>query len=222
MSDDLAGRCGSCAAFMRVREDPQKGLVGDCALEVYPPPILARSTCTRYRPKGAVAPPPRPRAAGEPRRRVPLPPPEGARAGVGATGESAPPEPPLPKEIDLDMDADEFRRVLRQVLKQELAEHVGTSRAELGKRWQGGELVLAPGNKDTQEKRVPIESFFHKIVMVRDKLRVLEQKVNGHPGLSDEEKVQLQAYITGCYGSLTTFNLLFANKDDGFAGAKTD
>ncbi len=114
------------------------------------------------------------------------------------------------------MDADEFRRVLRTVIQQEL----GTSAVDLGGRWQGGEIILKPGKDGTQEKRVPLEQFFHKIVMVRDKLRVLEQKINAHPKLDDEEKVQMQQYITQCYGSLTTFNVLFANKDDGFVGQK--
>ena len=110
------------------------------------------------------------------------------------------------------MDINEFRRVLRQVLHEELS----LSDPQLGNRWQGGEVIMQPGDGNTQEKRVPIETFFHKIVMVRDKLRVLEQKVNGHKGLSDEEKVQMQSYITACYGSLTTFNVLFADRDDHF------
>ncbi len=117
------------------------------------------------------------------------------------------------------MDADEFRSVLREVLSQELAETFGAPDVELGNRWSGGEMVLKPGKADTQEKRISIESFFHKIVMLRDKLRVLEQKVNAHPQLSDEDKVQMQQYITGCYGTLTTFNVLFATKEDGFSGS---
>ena len=111
------------------------------------------------------------------------------------------------------MDINEFRRVLREVLSEEL----GVGEVELGNRWQGGEVVLVPGNTDTQEKRIPLDSFFHKIVMVRDKLRVLEQKINAHKGLGDDDKVQLQQYITGCYGSLTTFNVLFANRSDSFS-----
>lgn len=114
------------------------------------------------------------------------------------------------------MDQDEFRQVLREVLLDEL----GVRDITMGERWEGGELVLLPGKEGTQEKRVPLDVFFKKIVMVRDKLRVLEQKVNGHKGLSDEEKVQLQQYITGCYGSLTTFNVLFREKGDQFTGQK--
>src|SRR5262249_40294899 len=124
----------------------------------------------------------------------------------------------LPTEIDIDMNIDEFRRVLREILSEEL----GISRPPLGARWQGGELVLRPGKEGTQEKRVPIESFFRKIVMIRDKLRLLEAKVNAHPGLSDEDRVQLQSYITACYGSLTTFNLLFSEKSDQFSGSAKD
>ena len=116
------------------------------------------------------------------------------------------------------MDTEEFRRVLRQVLAEELA----ISPVELGGRWQGGELVLKPGKEGTAEKRVPIETFFHKIVMIRDKLRVLEAKLNSSDKLTAEDKVQLQQYVTNCYGSLTTFNVLFAEKNDSFSGQGGD
>jgi hypothetical protein len=82
-------------------------------------------------------------------------------------------------------------------------------------------MILKPGKEGTAEKRLPIETFFHKIVMLRDKLRVLEQKVNASK-LGDEDKVQIQQYVTQCYGSLTTFNVLFANRGDGFVGQKGD
>ncbi len=116
------------------------------------------------------------------------------------------------------MDANEFRRVLRQVIQEEL----GVSAVALGGRWQGGEMVLVPGKEGTAEKRIPIESLFNKVVMIRDKLRVLEQKINGNSKLSNEEKVQMQQYVTGCYGSLTTFNVLFADKGDQFVGQRGD
>ena len=122
----------------------------------------------------------------------------------------------MPAEIGIDMDQDTFREVLREVLLDEL----GVRDVELGDRWNDGEMVLVPGREGTQEKRIPLDVFFKKIVMVRDKLRVLEQKINAHKGLSDEEKIQLQQYITGCYGSLTTFNVLFKRKEDQFSGAK--
>lgn len=85
-------------------------------------------------------------------------------------------------------------------------------------RWSGGKLVLQPGDRDTATKEVPIEDFFHKIVMVRDRLRVLEQKINTHPRLTEAEKIEFEQFVTRCQGSLTTFNALFRDKKDHFVG----
>lgn len=90
----------------------------------------------------------------------------------------------------------------------------------LGEKWEGGTLALQPADKTLKPKEIPIADFFHKIVMLRDRLRVLEQSINSHKNLSDEEKVNMQQYITRCYGSLTTFNVLFKNKEDWFVGDK--
>lgn len=90
----------------------------------------------------------------------------------------------------------------------------------LGDRWQGGTMLLQPADKSLKPKEIPIEDFFHKIVMLRDRVRVMEQQLNAHKGLSDEDKVNLQQYITRIYGTLTTFNVLFKNKEQWFVGEK--
>jgi hypothetical protein len=113
---------------------------------------------------------------------------------------------------------------LKQFVEQTLAaaiEKLGLEKPDavvekLGVRWHGGKMVLHPTDSMLQTKEVPLETFFHKIVMVRNNLRVLEQKINAHEKLSDGEKVEMQQYITRSYGSLTTFNILFKEKEDQF------
>jgi len=212
-------RCGTCARFVRIieriDENGEVTRTGDCLLGVWPSPLYETSTCVEWVQKGTL------KSVDVARRSV-----EVARRPARSThtqaamtrGPQAGPRTPglsLPGDL-LDMDAEEFRRVLRDVIQEELV----TAPVELGGRWQGGEVVLKPGKEGVQEKHVSLESFFHKIVMIRDRLRVLEQKINAHPKLDDEEKVQMQQYVTQCYGSLTTFNVLFAEKDDGFVGQK--
>jgi hypothetical protein len=203
----LEGRCGSCARFVhatdRAGADGKVERVGDCLLGVWPSPLSERGTCTHYAKRGEFKPSTgkRPQATSPKKAGPPV----------------RPPQQPLtiPEDL-LNMDADEFRLVLRHVLRDEL----GLGNAHIGPRWEGGEVILKPGREGVAEKRIPIENLFRKVVLIRDKLRVLEQKINSHPHLTDEEKVQMQQYVTQCYGSLTTFNVLFTSKDDGFVGQR--
>ena len=96
-----------------------------------------------------------------------------------------------------------------------------TETVPLGDKWIKGMMLLQPADKTLKPKEIPIEDFFHKIVMLRDRLRVLEQNINSSKTLNDEEKVNIQQYITRCYGSLTTFNVLFKNKEQHFVGEKS-
>ena len=97
-----------------------------------------------------------------------------------------------------------------------------SSVTELADKWDKGMMTLHPSEAGLKPKEIPIEGFFHKIVMVRDRLRVLEQKVNAHPKLSDADKIEMQQYITRIYGSLTTFNVFFKYKEDNFVGEKSE
>ena len=96
-----------------------------------------------------------------------------------------------------------------------------TQRVAIADKWKGGNLIMEPGEAGLSTKEIPIDTFFHKIVMVRDRIRVMEQKINSSKNLDDLEKVDLQQYITRIYGSLTTFNVLFKNKSDHFVGEKS-
>jgi hypothetical protein len=115
---------------------------------------------------------------------------------------------------EVDVEAHELERLLRRVIREE----AGLTPVAPAERWRGGQLVLKPGRAGVQDKSWPIETFFHKVVMLRNRLRVLEQQINGAE-ISEETKLKLQGYITGCYGTLTSFNVLFAEEDDRFKGS---
>jgi hypothetical protein len=106
---------------------------------------------------------------------------------------------------------------LEQLLRRVIREETGLTAVAPAEKWRGGELVLKPGREGVQPKSVPIDTFFSKIVMLRNRLRVLEQQVNSAE-IPDELKLKLQGYVTGCYGTLTSFNVLFAADDDRFKG----
>lgn len=118
--------------------------------------------------------------------------------------------PPMP------LDAADLELLLRRIIREE----TGLTPVTPAAKWRGGTFILKPGTPGLQEKSWPIETFFHKVVMLRNRLRTLEQQVNA-ADLPDDVKVKLQGYVTGCYGSLTSFNVLFADEEDQFSGASS-
>jgi len=134
----------------------------------------------------------------------------GAPALVSDRERTAPP-------MSLQDQSDDLELLLRRIIREE----AGVTTVTPAAKWRGGTLVLRPGTPGLQEKTWPIETFFHKVVMLRNRLRTLEQQVNASE-LPDDTKVKLQAYVSGCYGSLTSFNVLFADEDDQFKGSGGD
>ena len=149
-----------------------------------------------------------------------------AAAGAPSAGASAPRAPragaaPFPIVSDRERIAPAMTATpedLEMLLRRIIREEAGITPAVPAGKWRGGTLGLRPGLEGQQEKSWPIETFFHKIVMVRNRLRTLEQQVNGSD-LADDVKVKLQSYVSGCYGSLTSFNVLFADAADQFKGS---
>jgi hypothetical protein len=194
--------CGSCRWWRAILEDA-RGPIGPCKLRVRTGDFPGTApACERHLSRGAEipsAPPPE-----RERRRTPrAAPPTVHRA----------PLPPLPEELT-DMTREEFAQAIREALREESAE------VKLAPKWEGGSIVLKPGDPSTQPRELPLDALLHKIVMIRDRLRVLEQKINANEKLTDAEKVDMQQYVTRCYGSLTTFNLLFREERDRFVGEK--
>jgi hypothetical protein len=147
-----------------------------------------------------------------------------ARSPAPASGAHRPPPDRAPFSIVSDRErsaspmtvsgTDDLEQMLRRIIREE----TGISSVVPADKWRGGSLVLRPGTPGLQEKSWPIETFFHKVVMLRNRLRTLEQHLNASD-LPDDVKVKLQTYISGCYGSLTSFNVLFADDDDQFKGS---
>jgi hypothetical protein len=130
---------------------------------------------------------------------------DGAEKSVSTT--------PVMNEPRIDSD---FEATIRRIIREE----TGLTPVAPAEKWRGGELVLRAGRSGVQEKSWPIESFFHKVVMLRNRLRTLEQQINASE-LPDDQKLKIQSYITGCYGSLTSFNVLFADDEDRFVGGSS-
>jgi len=142
--------------------------------------------------------------------RPPSPSPGAPAALVSERERTAPP-------MSLQDQSDDLELLLRRIIREE----AGVTTVTPAAKWRGGTLVLRPGTPGLQEKTWPIETFFHKVVMLRNRLRTLEQQVNASE-LPDDVKVKLQAYVSGCYGSLTSFNVLFADEADQFKGSGGD
>ena len=198
----FAPLCGTCAVY-RVIEGRRGLLLGTCRIRTergeFP---CTAPICDAYLPRAGARPSPVVQIAKAPRpRREREAPPPRLRIPDGPVG-------------DLEMTREELKALIREAMDEER----GGGVAPLAPRWEGGSAVLKPADPTLQPKELPLEAFFHKVVMIRDRLRVLEQKINASPNLSDAEKVDLQGYITGCYGSLTTFNVLFRDREDGFRG----
>lgn len=215
--------CGSCRLWRPILEDA-RGPIGPCRLGVRTGDFPGTApVCERYLSREAAipaAPPPEPA-----RRRARTVGPvvvvhRSAEHAAAALAEAPapprvhapPPSIPLPEELT-DMTREEFAQAIREALREDV--HV-----PLAPKWEGGTVVLKPGDPGTAPKEIPLDSLFHKIVLIRDRLRVLEQKLNAHDKLSDAEKVEMQQYVTRCYGSLTTFNVLFRDERDRFVGDK--
>jgi hypothetical protein len=158
------------------------------------------------RPATASAVPPTPRSSGGG-------PPKPAKDPFPLVGERERAAPPVSVTMSNDQSLD-LEMLLRRIIREE----TGLTPVAPADKWRNGQLVLRPGTAGLQEKAWPIETFFHKIVMLRNRLRTLEQQINA-TDLPEDAKVKLQGYVTGCYGSLTSFNVLFADEDDQFRGA---
>jgi hypothetical protein len=144
------------------------------------------------------------------------------RSGGGVrTVPAAHPSDTGPERSPAVMPTEETGSDLEALLRRIIREEAGLTPVAPAQKWRGGQLVLRPANAALQEKAWPIEGFFHKIVMLRNRLRTLEQQVN-LSGLPEDEKVKLQGYVTACYGTLTSFNILFADPEDHFRGAGGD
>jgi hypothetical protein len=205
--------CGTCRLWRPILEDA-RGPIGPCRLNVRTGDFPGTAPrCERYLGRDTAVPT-QLRSPGPPRQHVAAPP--LVRHGAGD------PRPvaalpalalDIPEEM-LSMTREEFAQAIREVLREE------TLHVPLAPKWEGGMVLLKPRDAQMQPKEIPLDQLFHKVVMIRDRLRVLEQKINAHDKLTDAEKVDIQSYVTKCYGSLTTFNVLFRDEKDRFVGEK--
>ncbi len=213
--------CGNCKLWRAHSLDAVKGWVGNCRIQpnrgLFPP---SAPLCDAFVARGehvtAQAQPATRRA----RTLQPIGPVVRHADGRARSLPGAPARAPaIDPHTVVDFEGD---AMTRQELMELFLEASGLAEVPLAGKWEGGTVRLLPGDPALQPKDIPVDALFHKVVMLRDRLRVLEQKLNGHPKLSDAEKVEFQQYVTRCYGSLTTFNVLFKDKADQFIGQKGD
>src|SRR5580765_5519923 len=184
----FAPLCGTCAVY-RVIEGRRGLLLGTCRIRTergeFP---CTAPVCDDYLPRAGARPAPvvQIARAPRPRRERDDPPPRRPKVPDGPVGE-------------VEMTREELKALIREAMDEER----GGGLAPLAPRWEGGVAVLKPSDPALQAKELPLDALFHKVVMIRDRLRVLEQKINANARLTDAEKVDMQSYITGCYGSLT-------------------
>lgn len=212
--------CGNCKLWRAHSLEPDRGWVGNCRIQpnrgLFPP---AAPVCDSFVGRGEQPTAALPTAT----RRAKTLKPIGPLVRRVDGRDTAPSGPTHLSTVDPQTPVDfEGDTMTRQELMELFLEASGLADVRLAGKWEGGTVRLIPGDTTLQGKDLPIDALFHKVVMVRDKLRTLEQKINGHPKLSDTEKVEMQQYVTRCYGSLTTFNVLFKEKQDQFVGQKEE
>ena len=216
--------CGNCKLWRAHSLHDTKGWVGECRVQgnrgLFVP---SAPICDAFAPRG-VATPIRAEEEARSRGRVVrnVAPAIIRKSADGATTAVYAPTPVVRRtdghqEVDL-----EGTTMTKDELMDLFLEASGLAEVPLAPKWEGGLIQMLPKDPALQAKELPIDALFHKVVMLRDRLRTLEMKINAHPKLSDTEKVDFQQYVTRCYGSLTNFNVLFRDKGDQFVGQKTD
>jgi len=212
--------CGNCLMWQPNRQEASGRWVGPCRLMPGRGDLAPTApVCERFLPRGSRIPTVAPVESGRRRSRT-IAGPTLRRGGSSITTRPVHTMAPRPDRPDVELGEilDMTRNELIEIIRDALGEN---DTPPLAGKWDGGKVVLQPADPELQAREIPIDSLFRKVVMVRDRLRVLEAKLNAHSKLSDAEKVEMQSYITKCYGSLTTFNLLFRDKEEYFVGEKS-
>lgn len=207
-------KCGDCKAFYKDAKDQYGSIVGQCQRRPELATLPANMDyCHLFKVKDSrrgLVKEVSPSSASKRKQTV-----RRASAQVVHKRDIATLEDPVEGDTtgEISMDRDGLKQVIRELLEEETLYGYPTMKS----KWAEGTLVLKPGDESLAPKEIPLDAFFHKIVMVRDRLRVLEAKLNSNKNMAESEKVELQTYISKCYGTLTTFNILFSDKSDFFS-----